>query len=295
MLWRSAVILSLVSSYSILAVCRSTVARSGQRFSEIARAKGIEYLVGSIPVEQFAGLVKAVGTQQDNSGGQRIINELGGKTGRRTLSISLLPLWARDHGRWASNLIRNGDYISEGVRATGTFDWEIGLIFPVSVLDDGFFQFNCMKRDGEDFSDKLEEAMRQDNCNSRDTDASHRIKFFFPTAVSLHKVQLLWIPQPLLRWIQESNEEFLSLPWDLPSGYFYGREPYGATVTQIYSPRPDGGPRERAPIPLPRADEGFDAQARVGNWYTVVPDWSEVMRQLHEAHPAMKQLEHAKK
>lgn len=302
----SLMVAALFSRGAVSAGCGQTTAAQGaQKYSDVLKSYGIHFFLSTVELTQFAEISKAARLGKRVVPGTRaasvfntpeglIVRDLPGR-----YDMSLKPLYPWHTGKWAHNLISNSDNSYLGVRSKGTFDWSVGFLFPVEVLDETPFfltnthslrnralilsglssaiaDFSSDAGSVEDFIGVFARLIADERSGADETDALVGLRFHLPAGVSLETTQGLWIPEPIRVWIQNNQKEFLTLSTETPYDYFWGRNP--DRQLEFRCSRKVGNDWVNVPPGPPAANEAFDPERRVGNWYSVVPDWEEIRK-----------------
>ncbi len=276
-------------------LCGRALKRKGKMtFGAAARQAGIQYFMIKTSPELFAQLLKSA------DGGDRIMINAEGFLDPKTSFVvdhSLIPLFSKDIGRYAHQLIRNGsDSIGMGVRWVTVDQWRVGLLFPPEILDTIDFEM-IGSRNGREFygsirRDKPQYSSAQDNANefakaiqevaasspypdSYDVHTTALIRTSPGSQVALDLAELVWIPAPLLNTIFKGERNFPGRGNPLVP-------PLGEAFSVRISAQTRNTEKGWTDIPPPK-DKGliwFDPKLRIGTWFNVVPDWALVAERL---------------
>jgi hypothetical protein len=259
--------------------CESNLAKPKQSaFSQAARRAGVKFLLMKMSPKNFKQLIEAVRPGDEVQIEPRIFLD---EETYFTFDLGFTPVFERDSGQWAHQLIRNGsDTIFEGVRYVAPNDWRIGFLFPVEVLDLINFDHQWVSSYGSGSPEEFESKLRHMAQNppypgSYNVEIRPTIKGQEGQTIPFSMARLIWIPAPLIVGTKAP---------------FPGKgNPILPAKNQSFSMRisyPDSGTPHGWTDVVPPSDDGsqwLDPNMGLGTWCNVVPDWAMVDRTLKAA------------
>lgn len=283
---------------------RSSVGTLGQPkqpgFAAAARKEGLEFLMVTVNYEKFLQLIEA--SQQGEikifATGAGIVGAAG-QQGQafshpsERFNHSMVPLHRGHVGHWAHQLIGpDGDSIGMGVRYKLWKYWNVGLVFPIEILDHFEFEitgsatieerkdamafgrsrpyFESVSLDMKKFraliADKIHNSPYPESW-----DANSYWQFHFNDEIPLWATAFVWIPAPLADVIMPGSP-------DLPGMRARSMPERGKAFEQqiaYQTPHTDRGWTNVVPF-----DEDWreflNAEESIGTWFNIVPDWTKV-------------------
>lgn len=277
----------------------------GGSYASSARKLGLEFLMVTMRPDRFVSLMRSAQNSRPIFRASGIgVQDLGER-----YDHSMKPLLINDVGKWAHQLIGGrGDAIGMGVRSKMVDQWEVGLIFPVEILDHIPFTITSTRTlrdrqlrvgtglggelfnsERENASEQFEDILRDEMTNPPYQDSYNFIDYFqihFENGVPLEFVALYWVPAPLVKAFGSDRLPGVNSPLVPEAG-----QPFHVTIS-IQTPGMGRGWTDVRP-PVENLFEFFDPKLRVGTWFNVIPDWRVVRTELEKSkQPAIPMLEY---
>lgn len=264
-----------------LCVPASSALVTGRDYATVLQDLGVAYVMARVAPETLRDLSVALAATGGVDKGYRLDAVTYGKVNPQGLghNLSLVPLLHRDSLRkWIAPLMSNGDSIYMGQRHRSTLDWKVGLVFPTSIFNDHPFKLAYDSRmvSGSGLANPAFDSKAADASSARfkealgklldaptypdSTDAHSDIYFEFAEGLPMRRLDLLWIPAPLLDWISQYPKEFASITsgldrYKLPNPYgnkHDNSDKRSSNGRMGQNPR-SSAPRRREVFPRPQA------------------------------------------
>jgi|GEM_PF-5413773 len=278
---------SVVLNSSSAVKHRNATVKRSFKYSQIARDHGVRFFLMKLSPQIFTDMVASSEPSSQisipvTSGYDPVLN--------KAYDHSLLPIFTRDVGKFAHQMIRNGnDSIGNGVRTVRPQEWRIGLLFPVEVLDsielsishtmtvearlygsESVDVHSLSSGEFKNFMEKTElgtEAYR----SGRDPEMNIDFSSLKGEELLVSEASLIWIPSPILDIIVAGRSRFLGE--DHPLLPKRG-EVFKARISEQDTTQPRGW-RDLFPEKT-NSLELVDGSLNLASWFHEVPDWDVV-------------------
>lgn len=192
-------------------------------YSKIVRQLGIRYLILHMRPDAFKELIQA---RQDSPHGF-LLTATGGRAGTQRFNQSLMPLQDIHGGKkWAHQLMSRNDSIGDGWRSKSAADWDVGILFPVEILDRyhftitdqstvdsrrqalglgrGFAAYTTNEPSLDNFINAMQGATYEPYPWS--FNVSRYFEFHLDEGLPLQEAALIWIPAPLINVVMPGSD-----------------------------------------------------------------------------------------